>query len=132
MRQILYIAATTIIVGIALCSCRTQYIPVETIRTEYKVRDSIYRDSIYQCDSVYVSVKGDTVYTYKYKYLYKYKYINRTDTLIKTDSIQMPYPVEKNLSRWQQFKIDFGGAAMLAIVIIGFITVGIWIRKFKV
>jgi hypothetical protein len=65
-----------------------------------------------------VAVKGDTVYLYKYKYLYKYQYINKTDTLIKTDSIPIPYPIEKQLSKWQKFKLDFGGAAMLIVIMI--------------
>lgn len=117
MKRLPYILVVLIILS-GLSSCRTQYIPVETIRTEYRTRDSIRHDSIYQQDSVYVTVKGDTVYEYKYKYLYKYQYVNRTDTLMKTDSIQIPYPVEKQLSKWQSFKLDFGGAAMLVLIMI--------------
>ncbi|MBD3591498.1 hypothetical protein [Bacteroides sp. GM023] len=117
MKRLLYILVVLIILG-GLSSCRTQYIPVETIKTEYRTRDSIRHDSIYQQDSVYVTVKGDTVYEYKYKYLYKYQYINRTDTLMNTDSIQIPFPVEKQLSKWQSFKLDFGGAAMLVLIMI--------------
>lgn len=117
MKRLLYILVVLIILG-GLSSCRTQYIPVETIKTEYRTRDSIRHDSIYQQDSVYVTVKGDTVYEYKYKYLYKYQYINRTDTLMKIDSIQIPYPVEKQLSKWQSFKLDFGGVAMLVLIMI--------------
>lgn len=117
MKRLPYILGGLIILG-GLSSCRTQYIPVETIKTEYRTRDSIRHDSIYQQDSVYVTVKGDTVYEYKYKYLYKYQYINRTDTLMKTDSIQIPFPVEKQLSKWQSFKLDFGGAAMLVLIMI--------------
>ena len=101
----------------------TQYVPVETIKTEYKTRDSIRHDSIYQRDSIYVIDRGDTVYTYKDRYLYKYLHINRIDTVIRTDSIQIPYPVEKALTRWQKAKIELGGWAfgvliMLAIVLI--------------
>lgn len=117
MKRLPYILVVLIILS-GLSSCRTQYIPVETIKTEYRTRDSIRHDSIYQQDSVYVTVKGDTVYEYKYKYLYKYQYVNRTDTLMKTDSIQIPYPVEKQLSKWQSFKLDFGGAAMLVLIMI--------------
>lgn len=117
MKRLPYILVVLIILG-GLSSCRTQYIPVETIKTEYRTRDSIRHDSIYQQDSVYVTVKGDTVYEYKYKYLYKYQYINRTDTLMKTDSIQIPFPVEKQLSKWQSFKLDFGGVAMLVLIMI--------------
>lgn len=118
MRQLLYVLVILMMLGGGFSSCRTQYIPVETIKTEYLVRDSIRHDSVYQQDSVYVTVKGDTVYEYKYKYLYKYQYINRTDTLMKTDSIQIPYPIEKQLSRWQRFKLDFGGTAMLIMIMI--------------
>lgn len=110
--------------AICFAGCRTtQYVPVETIKTEYKTRDSIRHDSIYQRDSIYVIDRGDTVYTYKDRYLYKYLYLNRIDTVIKTDSIQIPYPVEKALTRWQKAKIELGGWAfgvliMLAIVLI--------------
>lgn len=110
--------------AICFAGCRTtQYVPVETIKTEYKTRDSIRHDSIYQRDSIYVIDRGDTVYTYKDRYLYKYLHINRIDTVIRTDSIQIPYPVEKALTRWQKAKIElgeweFGVLIMLAIVLI--------------
>ncbi|UVQ00683.1 hypothetical protein NXW51_12350 [Bacteroides fragilis] len=110
--------------AICFTGCRTtQYVPVETIKTEYKTRDSIRHDSIYQRDSIYVIDRGDTVYTYKDRYLYKYLYLNRIDTVIKTDSVQIPYPVEKALTRWQKAKIELGGWAfgvliMLAIVLV--------------
>lgn len=110
--------------AICFTGCRTtQYVPVETIKTEYKTRDSIRHDSIYQRDSIYVIDRGDTVYTYKDRYLYKYLYLNRIDTVIKTDSIQIPYPVEKALTRCQKAKIELGGWAfgvliMLAIVLV--------------
>lgn len=110
--------------AICFAGCRTtQYVPVETIKSEYKTRDSIRHDSIYQRDSIYVIDRGDTVYTYKDRYLYKYLYLNRIDTVIKTDSVQIPYPVEKALTRCQKAKIELGGWAfgvliMLAIVLI--------------
>lgn len=118
MKRLLYVLVILMLLTGVFSSCRTQYIPVETVKTEYRVRDSIRHDSVYRQDSVYVTVKGDTVYEYKYKYLYKYQYINRTDTLMKTDSIQIPYPVEKQLSKWQRFKLDFGGTAMLIVIMI--------------
>lgn len=31
---------------------------------------------------------------------------------IKADSIPVPYPVEKRLSRWEEVKMDFGGVAI--------------------
>lgn len=117
--------------GIWFASCRTQYVPIETVRTEYKTRDSIRIDSIYQQDSVYVLVKGDTIYQYKYKYLYKYQYLNRTDTVIKVDSVQVPYPVEKQLSRWQSLKMELGGWAFGLVIAFVLIIIGRIVYRYK-
>lgn len=111
--------------GIWFTSCRSiQYVPVETVHTEYKTRDSIRFDSIYNQDSIYILVKGDTVYQYRYKYLYKYQYLNRTDTVIKVDSVQVPYPVEKRLTRWQSIKMELGGWAFGIIIVFALIIAG--------
>lgn len=124
MKQLIYF---TILLTSAICfvSCRSiKYVPVETVRTEYKTRDSIRFDSIYQRDSVLLLVKGDTVYKEKYKYLYKYQYLNRTDTVIKVDSVQVPYPVEKRLTRWQSIKMELGGWAFGIIIVFALIIAG--------
>ena len=116
MKRLVYII---ILLMLAICfvSCRTQYIPVESVRTEYKTRDSIRYDSIYQRDSIYTLVKGDTVYQYRYKYLYRYLTTNRTDTILKNDSIRVPYPVEKKLNRWQSIKMELGGWVIIVIFV---------------
>ena len=130
MRRLVYII---ILLMLAICfvSCRTQYIPVESVRTEYKTRDSTRYDSIYQRDSIYMLVKGDTIYQYKYKYLYRYLTTNRTDTILKTDSIPIPYPVEKQLSRWQTIKMELGGWAFGIIILFTLIIIGQIIFKSK-
>lgn len=116
MRRLVYII---ILLMLAICfvSCRTQYIPVESVRTEYKTRDSTRYDSIYQRDSTYTLIKGDTVYQYRYKYLYRYLTTNRTDTILKNDSIRVPYPVEKKLNRWQSIKMELGGWVIIVIFV---------------
>mgnify|MGYP000724691873 FL=1 len=123
MKRLIYIIIL-LILAICFVSCRTQYIPVESVRTEYKTRDSIRFDSIYQRDSVYMLVKGDTIYQYRYKYLYRYLTTNRTDTILKTDSIQIPYPVEKQLSRWQSIKIELGGWAFGLVIAFILMVIG--------
>lgn len=126
MKMLIYITMF-LMSGIWFVSCRSvQYVPVENIRTEYKTRDSIRVDSIYNQDSIYVFVKGDTVYQYRYKYLYKYQYINRADTVIKTDSVQVPYPIEKQLSRWQSIKVELGGWAF-GLVIAFVLIIIVWL-----
>ena len=120
MRNLLYIILLTI--AICLTSCRSiKYVPVETVKTEYKTRDSSRFDSIYEHDSIFLFVKGDTVYKEKYLYKYRYLTINKTDTVMKTDSVQIPYPVEKQLTRWQQMKIELGGWAVGVIVILSIV-----------
>lgn len=111
-----------LMLAICLTSCRSiKYVPVETVKTEYKTRDSIRFDSIYEHDSIFLFVKGDTVYKEKYRYKYRYLTINKTDTVMLTDSVQIPYPVEKQLTRWQQMKIELGGWAVGVIVILSIV-----------
>lgn len=116
MKNLLYIIL--LMLAICLTSCRSiKYVPVETVKTEYKTRDSIRFDSIYEHDSIFLFVNGDTVYKEKYRYKYRYLTINKTDTVMLTDSVQIPYPVEKQLTRWQQMKIELGGWAFgMAII----------------
>lgn len=117
MKNLLYIIL--LMLAICLTSCRSiKYVPVETVKTEYKTRDSIRFDSIYEHDSIFLFVKGDTVYKEKYRYKYRYLTINKTDTVMLTDSVQIPYPVEKQLTRWQQMKIELGGWAVGVIAIL--------------
>ena len=130
MKRLIYIIIL-LILAICFVSCRPQYIPVESVRTEYKTRDSIRFDSIYQRDSVYMLVKGDTIYQYRYKYLYRYLTTNRTDTILKHDSIPIPYPVEKQLSRWQTIKMELGGWAFGIIILFTLIIIGQIIFKSK-
>ena len=131
MKALIYITMF-LMSGIWLSSCRSiQYVPVDTIKTEYKYIDRIQHDSIYQKDSVMYYVKGDTVFVDKYKYLYKYLFINKVDSFVKVDSIQVPYPVEKRLTRWQSLKMDIGGIALTVVAIIVIIALGKMIYKLK-
>lgn len=111
-------------------SCRTvKYVPVETVKVDTTYINKLQRDSIYMLDSVYVKEKGDTVLIEKYKYLYRDKLVRDTMYISKVDSIQVPYPVEKELTRWQQFRMDFGGWAMCFVVISILILIVYKIKK---
>ena len=130
MKNIIAVILTSFIVTF-LSSCKqVEYIevPVETIRTEYKVkRDSVYlRDSI----NVFTEVKGDTVYYSKIKY--QLKEVVKNDTIVKVDSIpvvvEIPKVVEVNkLNTWQKVLIYIGGVGV--ILILGFIMSKIKIWK---
>lgn len=50
---------------------------------------------------------------------------------VRSDSIPVPYPVEKRLTRWEQTKMDFGGFALGAVGAVVCVAV-IWlIKKFR-
>ena len=81
--------------GLAATSCtRHVYVPVETTKSDTVYLNRVQLDSIYMRDSVFVEKSGDTIREFQYKYIYMFK--DRIDTLYisKTDSIQVPYPVE--------------------------------------
>jgi len=112
------------------CACKTvQYIPVETVKTEYS--DNYVRDSIIRYDSIFVREKGDTLILERYKYLYRDKIVR--DSIFINDTIPVPYPVEVSkqikapLSGWQNFQLWCGRIALAVLVFIGIY----FIRKFR-
>ena len=118
--------------GTWFASCRSiKEVPVETIRTEYKYIDRLQHDSIYVKDSVRYYTKGDTVFADKYLYRYKYLFINRVDSFVKVDSVQVPYLVEKQLSRWEKIKIELGGWAFWGIIIFALIFVKWFLYRWR-
>lgn len=107
---------------VMLTGCKTKYVSVPEYHTQYVVRtDSVEKwDSIYLHDSTYIYKVGDTVSVYVYRDKYKYKYLDRIhiDTLMKTDSIRVPYPVEKRLTKWERVKMETGGISLVIICVI--------------
>ena len=115
MRNVLLILAV-IIFTCCKTTERVEYVPVETVKTEYKDRIVETYDSVHITDSVYVAVKGDTTLVYKYRDRWKLKLVHDTAYVNRTDSIRIPYPVEKKLSKWEQFKVDYCGYLMMVIL----------------
>lgn len=130
---LLAVVIAVILTGL-FCSCSSvKYIPVETVRTEYKtVKDSfIQKDSIFVKDSVLIESKGDTVWYQKWhtKYIDRWHEVVRIDSFVKRDSIQVPYPVEKKLTKWQQVKIDYGGEAIILAIVVIFIVIWLIFKR---
>lgn len=110
MRVITCIILTSVIV---LCSsCRTQYIPVESIVTRTEYKDRVQRDSVHVHDSIYIREKDDTVFIDRWHTEYKDRLLRDTAYISRTDSIQIPCPVERNLSWWESFKLQVGEIAI--------------------
>lgn len=125
MRGINYILATLLL--LVVWSCRTtEYVPVEVIKSDTTYINKVQQDSIYQLDSVYILDRGDTVLITKTKYLYRDKLVRDTVYTSKTDSIQVPYPVERKQTKWEQLRLNVGGWAIGIIITSTLIFVG-WI-----
>ena len=101
----------------SMCSCSTQYVPVESVRYDSVFFEKIRKDSIFVQDSVFVRQKGDTVFKDKFHVVYKYVLLRDTMLTVRRDSIPIPVPVEKKRTWWEQTKIDVGGYAVTIIVI---------------
>ena len=113
---------------LSLTGCKTvRFVPVPEYHTLYKTRvDTVQRlDSVYFRDSVFIAAKGDTVYLTKTHWRERFRSVYRVkaDTVMQRDSVRVPYPVEKPLTKWQRWKMDLGGwamgvAAVLVILVI--------------
>lgn len=135
VKRLLYLIIPYIILS-SLAGCKSvQYVPVETVRTDSIYVDRYQRDSIYQRDSVFVNrwIAGDTIYQDKvvWKYVYRDKVKYDTVTILRSDTINVPYPVECKLSKWEQLKLNVGGWAISIIIIIVLIVMGCMVYKLK-
>lgn len=104
-----------------LCGCRTEYVPIESVRYDSLMIEKLMRDSVFVRDSVYLMEKGETVYQYKDKYVYVYK--NRVDTFYmgKIREVEVPVPVERKLSWWERVKIEYTEMVISVLIAIALI-----------
>ena len=138
----------TIGVVLFMLSCKTEYIPVETSHTEHhwhtdsiKEVDSVIHEkqtTIMQLDSAAMGQYGIQLKNAERAWLVKSWELERQienlqrltayrDTI--RDTIQVPYPVEKKLSKWQQTKVDWGGWAMLCVMVLIFLFLFFALRR---
>ena len=115
----------------------TERVEVPVVVTQEHHTESVkidhVRDSVFQRDSVYYYVKGDTVRIERWHYVQGTTNVVRVDTLVKVDSVQVPVvtervvtqieKVEKPLKWWQKGLMWAGGIGILLLVF--FITVKI-------
>lgn len=122
MRKLLFIIP--ILILLASCAAQKQIIevPVETVKTEYIHGTKI--DSVYVRDSIDRWREGDTVFIYKEHT--KYKYLNKTDTIVRVDSIpkiikvETVKEVEVNHIKWYQKALMWIGGIM-SLILTGYI-----------
>lgn len=157
-----------LLLACVMCGCKTtEYVPVETVRTESIKTDSTMYLSLLQTlrnieqmkqsssdttiinhyERVTLNEQGDTIgkesNTNTYKSTSREREYQRTieilrdsvrelkaeKNVVKVDSVRVPYPVERKLTKWEQAKMDFGGIAFGGIVVAIGIIVWLAIRR---
>ena len=121
-----------ILAGLSLLGCK----PYKVAQRGTVVRDSLYItqrmiDRVLIRDSVYERHVHDTVYKYKERETVRYLAMRDTLYVERRDSVSVPYPVERELTKLEATRMRLGDI-LLVIVNIGIIYVVIWmIRRRK-
>lgn len=111
-----------------LAGCKTtKYVPVPSVSVDSVYVDRWLRDSVYLHDSVFVNqwTQGDTVFVDKVITKYKYKDRWRHDTvaIVRVDSVQVPYPVEKDLGWWEKTRLYSFPVLVAMVAVLAFVIV---------
>lgn len=94
---------------IGLGACRSvQYVPVESVRHDSVVTILHQRDSIYQHDSVYIKEKADTLLIERWHTRWRDRVSHDTLYISKVDTIRIPVPVERKLTKAERTYITIG------------------------
>ena len=113
-----------------LCGCRTEYVPIESVRYDSLMIEKLMCDSVFVRDSVYLQEKGDTIYKYKDRFVYVYK--NRVDTFFaeKIREVKVPVPVERKLTWWEVVKMEWLDRIFAALIIVAlYWTIKEWLAR---
>lgn len=117
------LAAAAVVFGLLLLTgcTTTQYVPVETVRTDTLKVTKYERDSIYIHDSTIVREKGDTMLIEKWHTRWRDRWLHDTVYQSRVDSVQKPYPVTEYVER-KRSKIDWfftitGIIALIAVIV---------------
>lgn len=120
MREYLY-KYMMFLVGLTILNgCLPSY---RTIHTEAVVKDSLsishrFIDKTIYRDRVFERWRNDTLYIYKERLVDRYIYTGDTVYIERRDSISVPIPVERQLTKWERFKMDWGVRFMVISLIL--------------
>ena len=112
-----FIISLLVFILYMMASCRTEYIPIESVRYDSVFFAKMIKDTTFVKDSVFVRQKGDTVFKDKFLVIYKKVLLRDTMFTVRKDSIPVPFPVERKLTRWEQVKVDFGGYVIITMLL---------------
>ena len=134
-RVLLWWCAVAVVLLVALCSCRSvRYVEVprvsrDTLRVvQVETRRDSVRDSIFLREFV----QGDTIYRIKYIERLRWRDRWRVDTVhaVRVDSVGVPYPVERKISRLDKVRYMWRGAAVgLVLAAVAVAVAVVWLRR---
>lgn len=110
--------------------------PYRVAQRETVIKDSLYIvqrmiDRVLIRDSVYERHVHDTVYKYKERETVRYLAMRDTLYVERRDSVSVPYPVERELTKWEAVRMRLGDILLVSVNIV-LIYVVIWmIRRRK-
>lgn len=84
-------------------------------------------DSVVMRDSVVIVESGERRVERVVQWRERLRTVTDTTYICLTDSVPVPYPVEKQLGKWEQLKVDYGGYALVAVIIL--LTLAIWLAR---
>lgn len=142
---------------LVLCSCRTKYVPVESSADSVVVEklvevqlppDSVTIRALLECDEngkvvlawldIANSRNAQAQLTIDSLGNLLAKMRTQQDTVYLpskevtvTKEVKVPYPVERELTKWQKLQLDIGGWGITIIIIIAFIVLGWSVNKLR-
>ena len=127
----MYVAmAIVLFVLMLFSSCgTTKYVPVVEYKTDTLIQAKVQRDSIFLRDSIHIRESGDTVYFTRWRTQLVKKEIHDTTYISKTDSVPVPYPVEKIVKVEKQLPWWKRTLMWLGVVFVGVVFLWIWKTK---
>ena len=107
--------------------------PYRVAQRETVIKDSLYIvqrmiDRVLIRDSVYERHVHDTVYKYKERETVRYLSLRDTLYIEKRDSVSVPYPVERQLTKWEAVRMRLGDISLIAFIA-GLLYVVVWLIK---
>ena len=125
---------------------------INSLKEKISQRESVKESLIHkEKETVTLNEKGDTIFRDRFIYInlqseekkeYERTIENLRDSVsdlrsqlesVKVDSVPVPYPVERPLSKWEQVKMDVGGIAIGAgaALLVAVIALLVWLIKVK-
>lgn len=105
--MLIILLAGFVLIGLGACRS-VRYIPVESVRHDSVVTILHHRDSIYQHDSVYIKERADTVLIERWHTRWRDRVSHDTLYISKVDTIRIPVPVERKLTKAERTYITIG------------------------